>query len=328
MSQGFELVVDTWNMWERGMYPKRAGEKERYDLQVEELLHNPRRPHVLAVQELGNMKAFRQLAYDLGMHCMVRWPGWFQRSRPAFDPGGRGFGVGVMWDPAIEAIPNGIVAMSGAMRTYTKDVYFHGVASVVLDVGGHLMHFAAGHATPWGGPQIEGEAKRWVSTMTRPHRGLPGNLGRRVLPGMLNTDSNGITGDKILRADGWQYHMHDPFKGHKWIPDMVYQVRQPYLFDADTGEPVPICDRAAGDILFAGGLHDTSAVLDLPFAPTTGYHEVDPYMDRDIDHPRVNAELLDLATVVSVEVLTSERAERASDHRRKRTTLLLPSATP
>lgn len=244
-----------------------------------------------------------------------------------FDPGGYGFGVGVMWDPAIEAIPNGIVAMPGAMRTYTKDVFFHGVASAVLDVGGYPIHYASGHATPWGAPHILGEAKRWGSIMTRPHRGLPGILGKRVIPGMLNTDSNGITGDKIQRADGtWQYHMADPFESHAWIPDMVYQVPQPYVIDDATGKPVPICDRAQGDILWACGLRDTSAVLDLPFEPTTGYHPVDPFMDRDIDHQRVNAEMLELATVVSVEVLKSARAERLSDHRGKRTTLWLPSA--
>ncbi|UUV32287.1 hypothetical protein NQK81_02205 [Amycolatopsis roodepoortensis] len=326
MSQGFEVQIGTWNTWERGMYPKRAGEKERYDGQVE-VMRTEFPCHVWAVQEIGNLKAFRMLADDLEMNCMVRWPGWWRRSRPAFDPGGHGFGVGVLWDPAIEAIPNGIVAMRGAMRTYTRDVFFHGVASTVLDIGGHPIHIASGHATPWGAPQILGEAKRWGSIMTRPHRGLPGNLGKRVIAGMLNTDSNGITGDKIRGADGtWHYHMADPFQGRAWIPDMIYQVPQPYVVDHATGKPVPICDRAQGDILWAGGLRDTSAVLDLPFEPTTGYHPVDPFMPRDIDHQRVNTEMLELATVVSVEVLKSARAERLTDHRAKRTTLRLPSA--
>ncbi len=121
--------------------------------------------------------------------------------------------------------------------------------------------------------------------------------------------------------------MDDPFEGHEWIPDMVYQVPRPYQFDEKTGKPIPICDRAQGDILWAGGLHDTSAVLDLDFAPTTGYHPIDPYMDRDIDHQRGNAELRAFATVVSVDVLKNEQAEATSDHRRKRTTLQLPSTT-
>jgi hypothetical protein len=326
MSQGFELQVGTWNMWERGMYPNRAGEDERYDLQVE-VMRDELPCHVWTVQEIGNVDAFLKLADDLEMNGLVSWPDGTD-ARPAFDRGGRGFGVGVLWNPAIDVIPNeGIVAIPGAMRTYTTDVFFHGVASTVLDVGGHPMHFASGHATPWGAPQIEGEAKRWVSVMTRPHRGLPGDLGKRVIPGVLGTDSNGITGDKIKRADGWRYHMADPFEGHEWISDMVYQVPLPYVVDENTGKPVPICDRAQGDILWAGGLNDTAAVLDLPFEPTTGYHEVDPFMDREIDHQRVNAELLDLATVVSVEVLKSDRAEYTSDHRAKRTTFRLPSAT-
>lgn len=50
-------------------------------------------------------------------------------------------------------------------------------------------------------------------------------------------------------------------------------------------------------------------------------------MPREIDHQRVNDELLAVATIVSVEVLKSERAERTSDHRAKRTTLRLPSTT-
>lgn len=64
MSQGFEVRVGTWNTWERGMYPKRAGEKERYDLQVE-VMRTEFPCHVWAVQEIGNVKAFRKLADDL-----------------------------------------------------------------------------------------------------------------------------------------------------------------------------------------------------------------------------------------------------------------------
>ncbi|WP_280453264.1 hypothetical protein [Nocardia cyriacigeorgica] len=319
-----ELRISTWNLWEHGMYPQRAGEHERYDRQAR-VMADQARADVWLLQEIGDAGSFVALAEMLGMDCMAASSGESAMS-PVFDPGGRGFGVGVMWDPAA-----GITAVPGTRRIFTRDVFFHGVASVVLDLGDdRLLHVASGHATPWGAPQNIAEAKRWVSIMTRPNRGLPAELAGRVLPGVLGTDSNAVTGDRIRSEEGaWGYHAADPFEGQEWIADMVYQVPLPYERDERTGYPVPKADRGAGDVLWAGGLHDATAVLGLPVVPTTGYHPVDPYGPRDLDHLRVNTALL--GALADVTVVDTDDVRASSDHRPKQLTLrrsLIPRTVP
>ncbi|HEY3690466.1 MAG TPA: hypothetical protein VGL46_09200 [Pseudonocardiaceae bacterium] len=317
-----ELLVGTYNMWEHGMYPDRPGEQDRYDLQVQIMKHNL--PcQVWAVHEIGNVEAFQRLADRLGMDCAVGKPGEIM-DQPVFDPGGRGFGVGVMWDPAA-----GISAVPGTRRIYTEDVFFHGVASIVLDAGDDLLlQIASGHATPWGFPQNFQEAKRWASIMTRPNRGLPGGLAEVVVPGALITDSNSPTGDQIQQPDGsWTYHAPDPMAGKKWFHDNVYQQKYPRVLDPATGKPIPNTDRLAGDVLWDAGLHDPSAVLNLPFTPTTGYHRVDPNPPRDLDHIRLTEDIRDSGAIVGVRVLDNKRVRVASDHKPKQARLkrsLLP----
>jgi hypothetical protein len=306
------LLVGTYNMWEHGMYPNRPGENDRYDAQVQ-IMKNDLPSHVWLVQEVGNAEAFHRLADRLEMECMVGKPGEIVEE-PVFDPGNRGFGVGVMWNPDAR-----ISAFPGTRRIYTKDVFFHGVAAVVLDFDDDLlMQFASGHATPWGYPQNFSEAKRWASILTRPNRGLPGGLAEVTLPGVLCTDSNGPTGDQVQQPDGsWNYHAPDPMAGKKWFHDNVYQQTYPRVLDPTTGKPIPTTDRLAGDVLWDSGLHDPSAVLKLPFTPTTGYHKVDPNPARDLDHTRVTEDIVNAGAIVGVTVLDNERVRAASDHRPK-----------
>lgn len=308
-----DLLIGTWNLWEHGMFPGRAGEQDRYRLQAQ-IMREELPCHVWLVQEVANVEAFTRLADEVGMTCMVGAPGKITEE-PVFDPGGAGFGVGVMWDPHA-----GISAVPGTRRIYTRDVFFHGLAAVVLQVADDMViQAAAGHATPWGPPQSFIEAKRWASVMTRPNRGIPGKLGQVALPGVLGTDSNGLTGDQIQQPDGsWRHHADDPLEGQDWFPDMIYQLAYPRELDPATGKPVPKSDRTPGDLLWDAGLHDPSAVLGLEFTPTTGYHDVDPFPDRDLDHTRVTQDIVDAGAIIDVRVLNNKRVRTVSDHRPKR----------
>ena len=58
-------------------------------------------------------------------------------------------------------------------------------------------------------------------------------------------------------------------------------------------------------------------VLDLPVTPTTGYHPVDPFPPRDLDHTRVTRDIATAGAIVSVTVLDSPAIRAASDHRPK-----------
>ena len=311
------LRVGTYNTWERGMYPERSGERERYNLQTQ-VLAQDLPSDIWMVQELGSEKAFMELADDLGMACTassaVDGP-----LQAVFDPGRIGFGVGVMWNENA-----GITAVPGTARIFTDDMFFHGAASVILDIRGTLMLFASSHATPWGAPQSTTEAKRWLSILTRSNRGMPGDLANQVLPGALGTDSNGISADIVTDSNGTaRRYAPDPFRDQPWRNDMIYQCTVTH--DENTGIRTHQVDRAAADILWAGGLHDTCALLNKPLTPTVGYHWTDPLapIERDADHIRVNDALV--SAVRAVDVADNERVVTVSDHRPKRVTLQLPA---
>jgi endonuclease/exonuclease/phosphatase family metal-dependent hydrolase len=75
-------------------------------------------------------------------------------------------------------------------------------------------------------------------------------------------------------------------------------------------------DRSAGDVLWAGGLHDVAAVLRAPWQPTAGHHRDDPYgargVSRRIDAVRVTAEVL--PALRAHQVTDTDLTRRASDH--------------
>ncbi|GAA4554282.1 hypothetical protein GCM10023192_88480 [Amycolatopsis samaneae] len=287
------LRVASYNLLEFGMYVERAGEKVRYD-RVAEVIRNVD-ADVWAVQELADEDALRRLANTTGLRCDVPDSDGAM-GEVACDPGRNGFGVGLLWKPGIEPLP-------GTLRRYTFDVYFHGLVKVELDVGGIRLQAASAHLTPFGSPQIVTEARRVVSNLTRPD-GCP--------PGFVGSDSNSITGDRIRRQDGrWDWHAADPYAGQDWYDALVWQCT--WRYDPRTGRRIHRADRAAGDVLRAGGLHDTGAVLDVPFAATVGYWPTgDPYGPRDIDHIRVTTALT--PAIRSSRVYRCELALTASDH--------------
>ncbi|WP_332461473.1 endonuclease/exonuclease/phosphatase family protein [Amycolatopsis aidingensis] len=275
------------------MHPEWPGEWDRYDRVVRVMREVD--ADVWALQELAGESALRTVADAIGMECGVGADDGIAR-RVACDPGGRGFGVGLMWRHGIAAVP-------GTLCTYTDDLYFHGLVKVVLDVGGLRLQAASTHLTPFGGPQIATEARRVVSNLVRPD-GRP--------PGIVGSDSNGITGDRVRRLDGsWDWHAADPYVDQAWHDALVWQCR--WSFDAKTGRRVHWADREAGEVLWTGGLYEAGAVLDAPVAPTVGHWPSDdPYGPRDIDHLRVTRELV--PAVRAVGVYRTELALAASDH--------------
>ena len=86
-------------------------------------------------------------------------------------------------------------------------------------------------------------------------------------------------------------------------------------------------DRSAGEVLWAGGLHDAAAALEASWQPTVGHHPDDPYgvrgVSRRIDAVRVTGRVL--GALRSHHVTDTEDARRASDHLPV-TTEYLPSA--
>jgi endonuclease/exonuclease/phosphatase family metal-dependent hydrolase len=75
-------------------------------------------------------------------------------------------------------------------------------------------------------------------------------------------------------------------------------------------------DRTAGEVLWAGGLHDAAAVLRAPWQPTVGHHRDDSYgtrgVRRRIDGVRATADVV--PALRAHRVTDTELARRASDH--------------
>ncbi len=249
-----------------------AREKERYRLVVDTIRGIG--PDVLAVQEIraadedSARRRLRQLARDTGLCCEV--PG--QRgsaARPALAMGRHGYHVGLAWRDGIEAVP-------GSLQARGQD-YWHALVSVVLDVGGPLVRHAAYHAPPFGRRLRADESELLLAAITRAGAGPPALVG---------ADWNAESADRIRTADGrWElYEPRDPYAGVEWFPDMAYQCDWDY---GERGERRHRVDRSAGEVLWAGGLHDAAAVLRAPWQPSTGHHPGDPYGQRGV-HRRID----------------------------------------
>jgi endonuclease/exonuclease/phosphatase family metal-dependent hydrolase len=257
---------------------------------------------VLAVQEVlapdpeSAARGLRQLAADSGMRCMVPGGG---ASVPSVAFGGHGYHVGLMWRDGIEPVPDSLRCLGG------RDLW-HGLAMVTLDVGGTPVRHASFHATPFGRSLRVSQNERLLAAVTRPPGGVPTLIG---------ADWNTDCADRVLVDGAWRlYESFDPYAASAWFPDLVYQCEWEY--DAVTGTRRHWADRRAGDVLWAGGLHDAAAVLGAEWQPTTGHHPADAYgqhgVRRRIDAVRVTAALV--PALRGHEVTTSPAALAASDH--------------
>jgi len=257
---------------------------------------------VLAVQEIlapdpgSAASRFRRLADDTGMRCTVPGP---DGSVAAVAFGGHGYHVGLMWRDEIEAVP-------GSLRCLGAGDFWHGLAMITLDVGGTLVRHGAFHASPFCRMLRADQNERLVAAVTRP-AGVP--------PTLIGADWNTECADRVARPDGtWTlYEPDDPYAEVPWFADLIYQCEWEYHQD---GARRHWADRRAGDVLWAGGLHDVAAVTGAVWQPTTGHHPDDVYaahgVRRRIDAVRVTPQLI--PAMRGHEVLGSVKAAAASDH--------------
>ena len=146
-----------------------------------------------------------------------------------------------------------------------------------------------------------------VASLARP--------GTRV-PTLVGADWNGESADRVLDEQTGAWHLYepaDPYAQVAWFEDMIHQCEWDY--DA-LGRRCHRVDRTAGEVLWAGGLHDAAAALRSPWQPTAGHHPDDPYgvrgVRRRIDAIRVTPEVLPAPR--AHRGTGTELTRRASDH--------------
>ena len=214
--------------------------------------------------------------------------------------GSRNFHCGLMWQDGIEPVP-------ASLRVFGRGHFWHSLATVTLDVGGHQVRHGAFHATPFGRLLRADQNERLVAMLTGPPRSLPLLVG---------ADWNTESGDRVLDpATGrWElYEPRDPYAGIAWLDDMIYQCEWDY---DESGQRRFWADRRPGDVLWAGGLHDAAAALRAPWQPTAGHYPTDRYgmagVSRRIDAIRVTRHVLD--ALLAYHVTDTEVTRIASDH--------------
>jgi endonuclease/exonuclease/phosphatase family metal-dependent hydrolase len=288
------VLFTSYNAYDLFLDDSAAG-RERYRLVVDTIRGIG--PDVLAVQEVRAADAgtagrrLCQLAADSGLRCEV--------PDPALAAGSHGYHVGLLWREGIEPVP-------GSLRARSRD-YWHALASVLLDLGGHRVRHCAYHAPPFGRRLRADEAELVLAAVTRAGDGMPALVG---------ADWNGESADRIPAGpDGrWsRYEPGDPYAGVAWFPDLAYQCEWDY---DERGQRRHWADRSAGEVLWAGGLLDAAAVLRAPWQPTAGHHPDDQYgqrgVRRRIDIIRVTPDVAVALRAHRVE--DTGQARSASDH--------------
>ncbi|HUL28323.1 MAG TPA: endonuclease/exonuclease/phosphatase family protein [Streptosporangiaceae bacterium] len=258
---------------------------------------------VLAVQEIcapglpAAGRLLRRLGDDTGLRCLVTGPGG--QAAPALCPGARGYHLGLLWRDGIEPVP-------GSFRTRNTD-FWHALGWISLDVGGTAVRHAVYHAPPFGRKLRADQSAIVVAS-------LAGPAGRP--PVLAGADWNGQGADRV-RDPGtgrWElYEPDDPFATVEWFDGMVHQCEWDY---DERGQRRHWVDRTAGEVLWAGGLHDAAAVLRAPWQPTAGHYPGDPGaargIRRRIDGIRVTAEVI--PALRGHWVTDTGLTRRASDH--------------
>ncbi|WP_067665974.1 endonuclease/exonuclease/phosphatase family protein [Nocardia miyunensis] len=263
------------------------------ELQRRELVHETIRStaaDVVAVQELraegpeeGTRAAalLRELAEATGMSCEL------PDGSAAVALGNVSFHVGLLWNPAIEAV---------SWRTWSGRQFWHSCGRVVLDVGGPLVGHAAFHNRPFGRYARADETERFASVLLRPHDGYPtiAGLDGNVTYAWRNPDGS--------------WYDPDPFAGQPVNRDTIHQCTWTY---DETGERVFAVDRGPGEILAVSGLIDAAFATGAPYAATTG-HWFHDQVDRRIDAILGTPEFA--SAFKSYAVDHSDLAKKASDH--------------
>jgi endonuclease/exonuclease/phosphatase family metal-dependent hydrolase len=294
------VLFTTYNLLDLGADGSAAG-AEHYATVAESI--RALRTDVLAVQEIcapglpAARALLRQLADDTGLRCLVTGPGG--EAGPALCPGSRGYHLGLLWRDGIEPVP-------GSFHSHNAD-FWHALGWVTLDVGGPAVRHAVYHASPFGKKIRADQGEIVVAALARP--------GNRV-PALVGADWNGESADRVQDpATGrWElYEPGDPYADVDWFEDLVHQCDWDY---DEQGRRRHRVDRTAGEVLWAGGLHDAAAVLRAPWQPTVGHHRADSYgtrgVRRRIDGVRATADVV--PALRAHQVTDTELARRASDH--------------
>jgi hypothetical protein len=210
--------------------------------------------------------------------------------------------MGLLWRDGIEPVPGSFHGGSAG--------FWHGLGWITLDVGGPAVRHAVYHASPFGKKIRADQSEMVVASLAR-----TSGPGRRA-PALVGADWNGESADRIRDpATGrWElYEPGDPYAGVDWFEDLVHQCEWDY---DEQGRRRHRVDRTAGDVLWAGGLHDAAAVLRAPWQPTAGHHRDDAYgargVRRRIDGVRVTAEMV--PALRAHRVTDTGLTRRASDH--------------
>jgi endonuclease/exonuclease/phosphatase family metal-dependent hydrolase len=260
-------------------------------------------PDVLAVQEIrapdgpAAREHLRQLAADTGLRCLAE-PAGGGEPEPALGVGSRGFHVGLLWREGIEPVP-------GSFGAANRE-FWHALAWVTLDVGGPAVRHAVYHAPPFCKKIREDQNGCLVATLARPDSRVPTLAG---------ADWNGESADRVRDESGaWRlYEPRDPYAAAEWFEDLVHQCEWDY---DERGRRRHWVDRGAGEVLWAGGLHDAAAVLRAPWQATAGHHPADAYgvrgVRRRIDAIRVTREVI--PALRAHWVTDTDVTRRVSDH--------------
>jgi hypothetical protein len=258
---------------------------------------------VLAVQEIRGPdrqaagRLLWQLADDTGLRCLVDGPDG--EAAPALCPGARGYHLGLLWRDGIEPVP-------GTFRSRNAE-FWHALGWVTLDIGGPAVRHAVYHASPFGRKLRADQNEIVVASLARP--------GSRA-PALIGADWNGESADRILDPGTGRWRLYepgDPYADVDWFEDLVHQCEWDYDGQGRRRHRV---DRTAGDVLWAGGLHDAAAVLRAPWQATAGHHRDDAYgargVRRRIDGVRVTPEVI--PALRAHWVTDTDLTRQASDH--------------
>lgn len=294
------VLFTTYNVLDLGADDSAAG-AEHYKTVVESIqaLHTD----VLAVQEIRgpDVPAARQLllrlADDTGLRCLVPRPEG--DPVPALCPGSRGYHLGLLWRDGIEPVP-------GTFRSRNSD-FWHALGWITLDLGGPAVRHAVYHAPPFGRKIRVDQNELLVANLARP---------RDRVPTLVGADWNGESADRIRDPATGRWHLYepgDPYADVDWFDDLVHQCEWDY---DEQGRRRHRVDRTAGDVLWAGGLHDAAAVLRAPWQATVGHRRDDPYgargVRRRIDGVRATPEVI--PALRAHRVTDTDLTRRASDH--------------
>ena len=256
------LRFGTWNLWNFG----RDGVEPRFDTVAAVI--RAMNLDVLAVQEVCcDPTRFQALAEAAGMTTTL------PDGRVAIEPGGHGFGVGLMWNP------DRVRPQPTTLRRFPTE-FWHGLVHLgfVVTATGTTATFGSYHASPYERPRRDSEALLVAGRIT----------GSSIIDaGLVGADWNAVGESERLDVD--------PYADRPWKPVFVHCCE----WDTDEhGSPVRWrASRTAARNLHAGGLVDVVRHLydtgrDHRRADTTGHHPVDPQPCRRIDTVRATATAL------------------------------------